>query len=66
MKKLFSVIITALLIISVVPLGAFAAAGDKTFYVGDAVVTAAEAVRDVKPVWRPDAYNTFAGRNKLR
>ena len=33
---------------------------------GDAVVTAAEAVRDVKPVWRPDAYNTFAGRNKLR
>ncbi len=45
MKKLFSVIITALLIISVVPLGAFAAAGDKTFYVGDAVVTVDAAAK---------------------
>ncbi len=32
---------------------------------GDAVITAAEAVRDVEPVWKPDIYNTFAGRNKL-
>ena len=32
---------------------------------GDAVVTAEEAVRDVAPGWRPDAYNTFAGRNIL-
>ena len=31
---------------------------------GDAVVTAAEAVRDVKPGWKPDRYNTFWGRNK--
>ncbi len=32
---------------------------------GDAVITAAEAVQDVQPGWRPDAYNTFPGRNKL-
>ena len=32
---------------------------------GDSVVTAEEAVRDVAPGWRPDAYNTFAGRNIL-
>ena len=31
---------------------------------GDAVITAAEAVKDVKPVWRPDRYNTFTGRNR--
>ena len=31
---------------------------------GDAVVTAAEAVRDVKPDWKPDRYNVFFGRNK--
>ena len=31
---------------------------------GDAVITAAEAVRDVKPGWKPDRYNTFWGRNK--
>ena len=29
----------------------------------DAEITAAEAVSDVKPVWRPDKYNTFRGRN---
>ncbi|MBO4848321.1 MAG: DUF362 domain-containing protein [Clostridia bacterium] len=32
---------------------------------GDAVVTAAEAVKDVTPEWKPDSYNTFPGRNKL-
>ena len=32
----------------------------------DAVITAAEAVKDVKPVWRPDRYNTFLGRNKRK
>ena len=31
---------------------------------GDAVITAAEAVKDVEPGWRPDRYNTFWGRNK--
>ena len=33
---------------------------------GDAVITAAEAVKDVKPGWEPDRYNTFWGRNKHR
>ena len=33
---------------------------------GDALITAAEAVKDVPPGWRPDVYNTFAGRNALR
>ena len=33
---------------------------------GDAVITAAEAVRDVDPEWKPDRYNTFWGRNKRR
>ena len=33
---------------------------------GDAVITAADAVRDVKPEWKPDRYNTFWGRNKHR
>ena len=33
---------------------------------GDAVITAAEAVRDVDPAWKPDRYNTFWGRNKRR
>lgn len=32
----------------------------------DAEITAAEAVRDVKPGWRPDKYNTFPGQNKLK
>ncbi len=32
----------------------------------DAVITAAEAVKDVKPGWKPDRYNTFWGRNKHR
>ena len=31
---------------------------------GDAVITAAEAVKDVKPGWTPDRYNTFWGRNR--
>ena len=30
---------------------------------GDAVITAAEAVKDIRPGWRPDKYNTFWGRN---
>ena len=33
---------------------------------GDAVITAAEAVKDVEPEWMPDIYNTFPGRNKIR
>ena len=33
---------------------------------GDAVITAAEAVKDVDPEWKPDRYNTFWGRNKRR
>jgi hypothetical protein len=32
---------------------------------GDAEITAAEAVKDIAPGWRPDTYNTFPGRNKL-
>ena len=31
---------------------------------GDAVITAAEAVKDVEPEWKPDRYNVFWGRNK--
>ena len=30
----------------------------------DAVITAAEAVKDVKPEWKPDLYNVFWGRNR--
>ncbi|MBO7375841.1 MAG: DUF362 domain-containing protein [Clostridia bacterium] len=30
---------------------------------GGAVISAADAVRDVEPGWRPDRYNTFRGRN---
>jgi uncharacterized Fe-S center protein len=33
---------------------------------GDAVITAEEAVKDVDPVWTPDRFNTFPGRNKRR
>ena len=33
---------------------------------GDAVITAADAVRDVKPGWEPDRFNTFWGRNRRR
>ena len=33
---------------------------------GDAVITAAEAVKDVDPAWKPDRYNTFWGRNRHR
>ena len=32
----------------------------------DAVITAADAVRDVRPEWKPDRYNTFFGRNRRR
>ena len=31
---------------------------------GGAVITAAEAVKDVRPEWKPDRYNTFFGRNR--
>ncbi|MDO4622872.1 MAG: DUF362 domain-containing protein [Eubacteriales bacterium] len=31
---------------------------------GEAVITAAEAVKDVAPGWKPDRYNTFWGRNE--
>ena len=31
---------------------------------GDAVITAAEAVQDIKLGWTPDRYNTFWGRNR--
>lgn len=31
---------------------------------GDAVITAAEAVKNIAPEWTPDKYNTFPGRNK--
>ncbi|MBR6360134.1 MAG: DUF362 domain-containing protein, partial [Lachnospiraceae bacterium] len=31
---------------------------------GDKVITAAEAVKDIEPGWRPDKYNVFWGRNK--
>ncbi len=31
---------------------------------GDAVITAAQAVQDVKPGWKPDRYNVFWGRNR--
>ena len=32
---------------------------------GDAEITAEEAVRGIKPVWVPDRYNTFKGRNNI-
>ena len=32
----------------------------------DAVITAAQAVKDIKPGWEPDRYNTFWGRNRHR
>ena len=32
----------------------------------DAVITAAEAVKDIAPEWKPDRYNTFWGINKHR
>ena len=32
----------------------------------DAVITAADAVKDLKPEWIPDRYNTFPGRNDLK
>ena len=31
---------------------------------GDAVVSAAQAVKDLKPDWTPDRYNVFWGRNR--
>ena len=33
---------------------------------GDAVITAAEAVKDIEPVWKPDLYNVFWGRNRKK
>ena len=33
---------------------------------GDRPISAAEAVKDVRPGWRPDRYNTFPGRNDLK
>ena len=32
----------------------------------DAVITAAQAVKDVGPGWKPDRYNVFWGRNKRK
>ena len=32
----------------------------------EAVITVAEAVKDVDPGWKPDRYNVFWGRNKHR
>ena len=32
----------------------------------DHSITAAEAVKDIKPGWVPDDYNTFAGRNPIK
>ena len=32
----------------------------------DREITAAEAVKDIKPGWKPDKYNTFKGRNEER
>ena len=31
---------------------------------GDVEITATEAVKDVGPIWKPDIYNVFWGRNK--
>ena len=31
---------------------------------GEKEITAAEAVKDISPEWKPDRYNTFWGRNK--
>ena len=33
---------------------------------GEAEISAAQAVKDVKPGWEPDRYNTFWGRNKRK
>ncbi|MBR0210824.1 MAG: DUF362 domain-containing protein [Oscillospiraceae bacterium] len=33
---------------------------------GDNLITAAQAVQDVKPEWKPDRYNVFWGRNRRR
>ena len=30
----------------------------------DAVISPAEAVKDIAPGWKPDRYNTFWGRNR--
>jgi hypothetical protein len=30
----------------------------------DEEITASEAVKDIEPVWKPDLYNIFWGRNK--
>jgi len=31
---------------------------------GDAEISASEAVKDIAPVWKPDRYNVFWGRNR--
>ena len=31
---------------------------------GEQEISAAEAVKDISPEWKPDRYNTFWGRNK--
>ena len=33
---------------------------------GDNLITASQAVQDVKPEWKPDRYNVFWGRNRRR
>lgn len=32
----------------------------------DAEITVQDAVKDIDPEWKPDSYNTFPGRNKIR
>lgn len=32
----------------------------------DAEITAKDAVKDIAPEWKPDVFNTFPGRNKIR
>lgn len=33
---------------------------------GDAEITIEEITRDIDPEWKPDSFNTFPGRNKIR
>ena len=37
---------------------------DKYCLIGEKEITAAEAVKDIAPGWRPDRYNVFWGKNK--
>ena len=32
---------------------------------GDAEITVEEITKDILPEWKPDAFNTFPGRNKI-